>query len=67
MKTRRRSRGIVFEDGRPAAVILDLDEYMEMLERLEELEDLEELEAIRRQPMKFRKLEEFLQEYDPGV
>ena len=56
---------IVLRDGKPAAVILDIDRYREMLERLEDVEDLEELEEMRQKPLHFRKLEEFLE--DEGV
>ena len=66
-QTERRSPQIVFEDGRPAAVILDIDEYQDMLERLEDLDDLEMLREMRAKPLKFRKLEEFLAEYRPSV
>ena len=66
-KTGRRPPEIVLRDGRPAAVILDIDEYQDMLERLEDLEDLELLKEMREKPLKFRKLEEFLAEYHPGV
>ncbi len=59
-KTEKRSPEIVIRDGKPAAVILDIDEYQEMLERLEDLEDLRELEKLRKGTPKFRKLEDFL-------
>ena len=64
-KAERRPTEIVFRDGEPAAVILDIDEYQEMLERLEALEDLEELEEIREESLKFEKLGDFLREYHP--
>lgn len=48
--------------GKPAAVILDIGEYREMLERLEDVEDSRTLKAMRKRPLKFRKLEDFLQE-----
>ena len=67
MKARRRSPEIIVKDGRPRAVILDIDEYQEMLERLEDIDDLKMLEEMRKKPLKFRKLEEFLEEYKPGV
>lgn len=66
-KTERRSPEIVLRDGRPAAVILDIDEYQDMLERLEDLDDLEMLKEMRKKSLKFRKLEEFLAEYHPSV
>jgi hypothetical protein len=49
------------------AVILDIDEYRRMLERLEDLEDLNMLKEMRKRPLKFRKLEDFLKEYHPSV
>jgi hypothetical protein len=38
-----------------------------MLERLEDLDDLSMLKEIRKRPLKFRKLEDFLKEYHPSV
>jgi hypothetical protein len=46
--------------GKPAAVILDIEEYRSLLERLEDSEDLKMLKAMRKRPLKFRKLEDFL-------
>ena len=56
---------IVFRDGEPAAVILDINEYREMLERLEDQDDLRMLEKMRKRPLKFRKLDDFLKEHRP--
>jgi PHD/YefM family antitoxin component YafN of YafNO toxin-antitoxin module len=66
-KTERRPPEIVLRDGRPAAVILDIDEYQDMLERLEDMSDLEMLKEMRQKPLMFRRLAEFLAEYDPSV
>jgi len=66
-KTKRKAPEIVFREGKPSAVILDIDEYREMLERLEDLEDLNMLKEMRKSPLKFKKLEEFLEEYHPSV
>lgn len=66
-KIEKRPVEIVLRDGKPSAVILDIDEYQEMLERLEDLEDLEMLQEMREKPLSFRKLDEFLEEYHPGV
>lgn len=63
----RRSPDIIVRNGRPAAVILDIDEYERVLERLEDLEDLETLREMRQRPLEFRTLEEFLAEYHPRV
>lgn len=66
-RRKRKAPEIVLRGGKPAAVILDIDEYREVLERLEDLEDLKRLEKMRRKPLKFKKLEEFLKEYRQGV
>ena len=58
---------VVMEDGEPSAVILDIEKYKEMLERLEDAEDLKDLEEMRKKPLKFRKLDEFMEEYPPSV
>lgn len=63
----RRKPQLVLENGQPSAVILDIESYREMLERLEDTEDLKMLEQIRKKPLKFRRLEEFLAEYSPNV
>ncbi len=67
MKSKRKNFEVVLRNGKPAAVILDIDEYREMLERLEDVEDLKALQAMRKRPLKFRRLEEFLGEYSPSV
>ena len=51
---------IVMRGGKPAAVILDIDEYRSLLERLEDAEDLKMLNRMRKRPLKFRKLDDFL-------
>jgi len=66
-ETVRRSPDIVFQDGRPAAVILDIEEYQDMLERLEDISDLDMLKQMREKPLKFRELGELLAEHDPSA
>ena len=65
--TKMKSKEIIVRDGEPVAVILDIDEYREILERLEDAEDLRTLQEMREKPLHFRKLDEFLKEYGPGV
>lgn len=67
MQPSERNPEIVIRNGKPAAVILDIDQYEEMLERLEDIDDLEALRKMRSQPLKFRKLDDFLQERSSGV
>jgi len=62
MIAKGRNPDIILRDGKPAAVILDIAQYEEMLQRLEDVEDLKMLGAMRRRPLKFRKLEDFLRE-----
>jgi len=66
-KVRGETPGIIIRDGKPVAVILDIDEYQELLERLEDVEDLKMLEEMRRKPLRFRRLDDFLEEYHPSV
>jgi PHD/YefM family antitoxin component YafN of YafNO toxin-antitoxin module len=64
MKTRgtRMHPQLIVRGGKPAAVILGIDEYRQMLERLEDVEDLAALEAMKKKPLRFRKFEEFLKD-----
>ncbi len=57
---RRKAPEIILRDGRPAAVILDIEVYREMLERLEDADDLKALEKMRQRPLRFRCLDDFL-------
>ena len=66
-KRLRKSPEIVLRRGKPAAVILDIDDYRAMLERLEDIEDLRLLKVMRKKPLKFREFEEFIAEYRPSV
>ena len=61
------SRELVVRGGKAVAVIIDIEEYQEMLERLEDLEDLKALAELRRDPLKLRRLEDFLAEYSPNA
>jgi PHD/YefM family antitoxin component YafN of YafNO toxin-antitoxin module len=67
MKPKRKEPEIILRNGKPSAVILDIDKYREMLERLEDAEDLKVLTEMRKRPLKFRGLDEFLREYTPRV
>lgn len=65
-KIKRNAPELVLKEGKPTAVILGIKEYQEMLERLEDIEDLKMLEQMRQKPLKFKKLENFLKEYQPS-
>jgi len=64
---KKKAPDIVFREGKPVAVILDIDEYQELLEQLADKHDLKMLGEMRRKPLKFRKLEDFLKEYSSSV
>jgi PHD/YefM family antitoxin component YafN of YafNO toxin-antitoxin module len=64
-KAEREEPEIILREGKPAAVILDIDVYQEMLERLEDAEDLKIPAEMLQKPLKFKKLEDFLAEYKP--
>ena len=56
-KTKRHRPEIVLRKGKPASVILDIDDYKEMLERLEDADDLAMLEKMRKPPFKSKKFD----------
>ena len=66
-KVKKKAPEIVLRDGKPSAVILDIHDYREMLERLEDLDDLNMLNEMRKRPLKYKKLEDFLKEYPHSV
>jgi PHD/YefM family antitoxin component YafN of YafNO toxin-antitoxin module len=65
MKTRKKRKDpeIVMRRGKSAAVILDIEDYRALLERVEDAEDLKMLNSMRKKPLKFRKLEDFLKDF----
>ena len=48
--------------GKPTAVILGIEEYRKLLEQVEDAQDLKTLKAMRKRPLKFRKLDDFLKD-----
>lgn len=58
---------IVVRDGKPVAVILKIDEYRELLEKIEDSEAMRALERMRREPLEFRRLDDFLAEHSKDV
>jgi len=61
-KLKRSTPEIVLKGGKPTAVIVPLGQYREMLERLEDADDLKALKLLRKRPLRFRALEDFLKE-----
>lgn len=64
---KRTAPEIIMREGKPKAVILDIERYQEMLERLEDLEDLEMLKKLRAKTLQLRSLDDFLKETRRGV
>ena len=66
--TKKKKRAeIILKDGKPSAVILDIDEYKRILELIEDAEDLKMLEKLRSKAQQFRSFDEFLVEYQPDL
>jgi len=51
---------LIMKNGKPNAVIIDIEDYRKMLERLEDKEDLDDLIKIRSSIPSFRRFEDFL-------
>ena len=47
--------------------ILGIEASHKMLQRLEDLEDLRTLKAMRKKPLNFKKLEDFLEEHQQSL
>ena len=53
---------IVTRKGKPVSVILPIKDYEELLERVEDAEDTGWLRKVRRKPLQYRPLEDYLAE-----
>ena len=51
-KRKRKDPEIVMRGGKPAAIILDIDEYRELLERVEDADDLKMLKGNEKEAFK---------------
>ena len=67
MENASTSPELVIRDGRPVAVILSIADYRELLEKAEDLEALKCLEQMRKKPLEFRRLDDFLAERSQDV
>ncbi|MEK6643660.1 MAG: type II toxin-antitoxin system Phd/YefM family antitoxin [Planctomycetota bacterium] len=61
-RKKRKQPEIVLREGKPSAVILDIDQYEELLERLEDIGDLKALQKMRSKTQSFRRFSDFLAE-----
>lgn len=66
MESKRSTPEIVLRDGKPVAVLLDIEVYLEMLERLEEMDELKALEEMRQKPLDIASLEALRKKNSPN-
>lgn len=69
-KTKKRSLRtpeVIYRNNKPVSVIIDIAEYNEMLERLEDVEDIKFIENLKNKQITFRRLDEFLADYNSDV
>jgi len=65
--TKKKIPDLIFRNGKPAAVILDIEEYEEILERLEDIEDLQYIHELRQRKAIYKDLDEILSELGKDV
>jgi len=53
---------IIIRNGKPSAVVLDIDDYQTLLEQIEDSDDIAYLNELRRQPLNFISLDDLLKE-----
>jgi hypothetical protein len=54
---------LVYKEGKPVSVILEIKQYEEMLERLDDLDDLKYINEMKKKGPSFRGFNEFLKEH----
>jgi len=67
MKLKSPNLEIVLRNGKPSAVILDIEVYKDLLEQLEQKQDLKALADLRKKPLKFRSFDAYLAEHRTHV
>lgn len=65
--TKSKSPDLIYRDGKPAAVILEIEDYLTLLDQLEEADDLAYLRELRSRPLEFVSLEDLLRERPADV
>ena len=53
---------IVTRKGKPVSVIIPIKDYEELLERVEDADDVAWLKRVRKKPLHYRPLEDYLAE-----
>jgi hypothetical protein len=66
MKTTLAEPEIVTRKGKPVSVIIPIRDYEELLERAEDTEDAVWLKRVRRKPLHYRPLEDYMAERNRG-
>lgn len=67
MKDKKSEPEFIVKNGKPTAVIINIDDYLEMLERLEDIEDIKALDEARKGQLSFRTLDDFLKDSRKAV
>ena len=62
MKAKWPEPEIVTRKGKPVSVIIPIQDYQELLERVEDRDDAAWLKHVRRKPLHYRPLEDYLAE-----
>ena len=52
----------IIKNGKPTAVILNINDYKEILEIIEDVHHTKELKELRKNKLRFRPFDEFLKE-----
>ena len=60
MKATLPEPAIVTRKGKPVSVIIPIKNYEELLERVEDADDLAWLKRVRKTPLRYRPLEDYL-------
>jgi len=66
-ETKTRRLDVIYREGKPAAVILDIDEYEELIEQLENSQDLAYIRELKKKELEFELLEDILRERSADV
>jgi len=66
-ETKTKRLDIIYRNGKPTSVILDIDDYAALLDEAEDADDADYLRKLRRKPPEFVSLDELLSERPANV
>lgn len=66
-ETKSRRPDVIYREGKPTAIILDINEYEELIEQLEDAEDLAYIRELKKKELEFESLEGILRERPADV